>query len=110
MDVQRSTESSFADECEQIGKRFDVSGAVHTQDYIMKYICGLKVFKNTKDAIENYFAEGKQCARHLEGIVTRHFSTPAISLLEFGAGYGRVTRHLKKLMPAASIISCDIHP
>jgi SAM-dependent methyltransferase len=35
---------------------------------------------------------------------------PALRSLEFAAGYGRVTRHLRKVVPEAEVLACDIHP
>jgi len=58
--------------------------------------------------LEHYFSCGESALRVLlEVIELSRTATPA-SILDFGAGAGRVTRWLKAAFPASSISCCDL--
>lgn len=58
-----------------------------------------------------YFASGRACALRLCNVIEEHYGTTSgVRLLEFAAGYGRVTRHLGSVLPHAVTTACDIHP
>ena len=61
--------------------------------------------------MRDYFKGGAEAAGWLRNMVGifRPVDQP-FKLLEFAAGYGRVTRHLRRVMPAARVIASDIHP
>jgi Methyltransferase domain len=88
---------------------FDVSPAVHSEDFLWTFVVGHAGFPAPEDAARYYFADGAQSAQRLLEIVTEHFDRP-VSLLEFASGYGMVTRHLRGTLPQAEVLSCDIHP
>lgn len=92
------------------GARFSVSAAIHESDYILAYV--INYFKNLKPesdsarlGLTQYFEKGREDALHVEEVIRKlHFSeSPA--LLEFAAGFGRVTRHLVKF----DLTAADIH-
>lgn len=63
------------------------------------------VSEGARGGVAQYFEKGKEDALQVEDVIRRlNFKTPP-AVLEFAAGFGRVTRHLTKLDLTAS----DIH-
>lgn len=57
-----------------------------------------------------YIEGGKSDAAQTAATI-RHFRKETeVRVLEFASGYGRVTRHLRDLLPGASLYASDIHP
>jgi SAM-dependent methyltransferase len=83
---------------------------IHPNDYMFHHL----IDKNNQD-IENatteYFDKGLEAALWFKSLVSevRSLADP-FTFLDFASGYGRVTRHLPRLMPNARIVGCDIHP
>lgn len=78
-----------------------VSPAVHPDDHIFWY----GVDDRGLDGCARYFTDAAECAARLDSFVGPGHH----SLLEFAAGYGRVTRYLA-LNPRFRVTACDIHP
>ena len=64
-------------------------------------------------ALAHYFNDSRKSAERLRAILIHDLQVNASEpreLLEFASGYGAVTRHLLKVLPAFKLTSCDIHP
>ena len=59
--------------------------------------------------MRDYLATGRDFALRLRGLILDQVGREDVSLLEFAAGYGCVTRHLRGALPQADITACDIH-
>ena len=90
--------------------RHGVSGAIDPKDWIFWFLYNLPVFPTRAAAIDNYFDDGADCAHKFRALVEEQRPITGAQILEFAAGYGRVTRHLRKVAPEADVIACDIHP
>jgi SAM-dependent methyltransferase len=95
--------------CEAAGARFGVSGAVDPRDWMFWFLYNHANFPNKVDAIDEYFGDGADCAKKLAALIAETRPTAGARILEFAAGYGRVTRHLPHAMPEANVLACDIH-
>jgi cyclopropane fatty-acyl-phospholipid synthase-like methyltransferase len=77
---------------------------VHTNDYLFYFMYNRF---GMEEALNNYTIDGKDSANKLKEICKElNFSAP-VSLLEFGSGYGRVTRHIDKTY--FDVTCSDIH-
>ncbi len=96
--------------CDVASTRHGVSGAIDPKDWIFWFLYNLSVFPTKAAAIDNYFDDGADCARKFRALVEAQRPIAGAQILEFAAGFGRVTRHLQKIAPEASVLACDIHP
>jgi len=96
--------------CDAASLRHGISGAVDPRDWIFWFLYNLAVFPSKVAAIDTYFADGADCARKLRALVEEQRPIAGAQILEFAAGYGRVTRHLRKVVPEADLLARDIHP
>jgi len=89
-------------------ERFSVPADLHSDDQLLGFLVNLM---GPQKAVEEYFVGGDRDARQVAQLVGRWLPgrTPC-RILEFAAGYGRVTRHLVKHLPDHQIVSSDIHP
>jgi len=79
---------------------------IAADDLLYKYILN----RRGKDGHAAYFEGGRQNAAQVAAAAKRILKREDIKVLEFASGYGRVTRHLKSVMPHADITASDIHP
>jgi len=86
-----------------------VEKTIHSDDLIFQFITRNPAFQSEGKALDKYLSRGRESAEQLCGLILEHLERQDVSLLEFAAGYGRVTRHLKEVMPKADIVACDIH-
>jgi SAM-dependent methyltransferase len=86
-----------------------IASSIHPNDYIFHHL--LHVTQDHDKATAEYLEKGFETAVWFKMLVaeTRPLTEP-FTFLDFASGYGRVTRHLPKLMPSARIVGCDIHP
>jgi SAM-dependent methyltransferase len=100
--------SAFITAAREQGARFDVSSAVHESDCLLAFIVArtsrLGIAAPPR-AIAEYFESGSADASHVESLRRQLGLGPQCRILEFAAGFGRVTRHLTHLDLTAS----DIH-
>jgi len=91
--------------------QYYVESAIHPDDFVYWYIINSPSFPSRKAAIGYYFEDGNYSAKLFTDIIASFGieTDRAVKLLEFAAGYGCVSRHLKK-NPLFDLISCDIHP
>jgi SAM-dependent methyltransferase len=88
-----------------------VVGNLHLDDHILHFLLDHPIHVDLASSVDQYFTEGRRCAHKLAALVGELGmpSAGSYSLLEFAAGYGRVTRFLRAALPGASIAACDIH-
>ncbi|MGB3673552.1 MAG: class I SAM-dependent methyltransferase [Candidatus Nanopelagicales bacterium] len=110
--IEDATESATGtvavEEMEAAAKRFAaiyrVSPALHSEDHMLAHFLKL----NAEDALKFYFkgglADAEQLMTTIEGLGV---DMDNLKVLEFAAGYGRLTRHLQKL---CDLTVSDIHP
>jgi SAM-dependent methyltransferase len=92
------------------GRHGGSSAVVHQDDLLWRFIAGLTtLFPAPADVADYYFSDGAKSARMLAAAIDRHSAGGPLSIMEFAAGYGMVTRHLRRVLPNAAITSCDIH-
>ncbi len=98
--------------CAAAAKKWQVSPEVHPDDFILRYLLDSPTFSSTDQALETYFEDGARSAQQLSALLNDvcGFEEQACQVLEFAAGYGRVTRHIKHAAPYCSVTACDIHP
>jgi SAM-dependent methyltransferase len=110
--MSRIGDPSLIDEPEmdKVAAEFDVYPRIHRDDFIFHFHCNIPTVTR-EHAINAYFTDGHRSSRQLHELITKFYrvthSRP--SVLEFAAGYGCVSRHLKKLSNQYKIVSCDIH-
>lgn len=92
------------------GQQMGICSQIHPKDYIFWFSYDSSVHADKSIVVKEYLEGGRAAAKHLRQIIGDYRSLDEpFSLLEFAAGYGRVTRHLKAALPAARILACDIH-
>lgn len=105
-------------------KDMGISPWVHKNDYLFDHV--LRFSKgDLAQALHNYYEQGKGSAtlvsmwveeyrRSLEIVRERNGGKDAPwspkNILDFAAGYGRLSRHLRFRFPNSRIQTCDIHP
>lgn len=82
---------------------------IHSNDLLFDYI-----FKRDGDAaVSSYFQGGLSDARQAKSALERvipSWSAKKLKILEFAAGYGRVSRHAHNVFPGHQYVASDIHP
>jgi len=92
---------------------YGVAPDIHREDFIFQFLITNPSFVRKEDAINYYFMDAENSCKKLLGLISM-FLDPApagsdISILEFAAGYGCVSRHLVK-QQGYKVTPCDIHP
>jgi SAM-dependent methyltransferase len=106
----RQIEEPVRAECERAGRYFKVSGVVHPLDYIFWFVHDHPSFNTPAKIADFYFESGRISAQKVRDLVREAGGVPAApALLEFAAGYGCVTRHLRNEFPEARVTASDIH-
>jgi len=87
----------------------DVSQILSEYDQLLGFLLNIPLAPRV--AIDAYFTGGRDDARRLVSVL-EHLSLLGANrkILEFACGYGRVTRHLKGLLPENTLSASDIHP
>ncbi len=96
--------------CDAAARRHHVSAAIDPHDWTFWFLYNLHGDAKKTEAINNYFASGADCAGKLRALIAEQRPIAGARILEFAAGYGRVTRHLRNAVPQADVLACDIHP
>lgn len=88
-----------------------VSAVIHPDDFIYQFLLNNPSFETRENAVRYYFVDGQRSAGKLDELLFSDLglSRDSTTILEFAAGYGCVTRHLKKTVPAKNLVSADIH-
>lgn len=98
--------------CRSTASALDVSGDVHWEDFIFRFLFDNPVFPSKEAAINYYFSDGRNSAQKVKTALDRWLPQqpdPRL-ILEFASGYGAVTRHAKKMLAPHILHSSDIHP
>jgi Methyltransferase domain len=82
---------------------------IHEHDFIFQFLAKLPTYQGDGKALAAYLAGGRDSAMRLRGLIIEDLGRDDVSLLEFAAGYGCVTRHWREVLPGAEITACDIH-
>jgi SAM-dependent methyltransferase len=90
-----------------IAAGYGVSAEIHPSDHIFRFMREHPVVGPR--AAAEYFSDGRDCAVKLRTLIEDQRPVDSVSILEFASGYGRVTRHLPKVIPEATLTACDIH-
>jgi SAM-dependent methyltransferase len=100
----------MAEQARRIGASLGVSGALHNHDQLLGYLINHARMEPSA-AISAYFSGGRSDAHAVLRVADQlGLSLEDATVLEFASGYGRVTRHLKGLVPQSSnLIASDIH-
>lgn len=86
------------------GVRPDIS----ERDMLLDFLVRLRP-TDPSCAITQYFSGGEDCARKFASLCERLLNREPTSVLEFAAGYGRVARYSRNLMPGTEWHASDIH-
>lgn len=92
------------------GQRHGVPGTIDPRDWIFWFIFNHPSIPTKTAAVDTYFSGGAECAGKLGALIAEQRPIEGARILEFAAGYGRVTRHLRKVVAQAEVLACDIHP
>ena len=108
--------SAAAVQAEALG----VPANLHEDDFIFWFIHDQAHMTDKAVAVQDYFLSGRDGAVYVKGLLEEHPTRNLLqqggkaghkrSLLEFAAGYGRVTRHFRTALPDMEVVACDIHP
>lgn len=90
-----------------IAASYGVSAEIHPGDYIFRFMREHPSIGPR--AAADYFSGGCDCAVRLRTLIEEQRPIDSVRILEFASGYGRVTRHLPKVIPEATLTACDIH-
>jgi SAM-dependent methyltransferase len=98
--------------CEAAALRLGTVADIHPEDLIFRFLWKNRNFATKELAIYYYFDDGAKSAEQLRGLLSGvcNFGGRPIELFEFASGFGCLTRHISKTMPACKLVSCDIHP
>ena len=83
----------------------DFHAAIHKNDIMFQH--HLYHHPDIAEALKHYFRVGASISRELCGIFEIHASG---RILDFGAGYGRLTRFLPSCFPSHKIIASEVKP
>ena len=102
-------------ECRRQAGQLGVSPAIHADDFIFRFVLAHPNFPEAGGAVDYYFNDGRKSALSLGSLLAelgkdRRPAGGPLRLLEFAAGYGCVTRHLRGAIDDLDLIACDIHP
>jgi SAM-dependent methyltransferase len=116
---RRELSSEMIAAAQDYGQAHGISGALDPADYLFWYVFDANRGLGPKAAVEAYLESGIHAARLLANLldeprvkeITNQRPSPGqkLSVLEFAAGYGRVTRHFASVLPGANVVACDIH-
>ena len=96
--------------CRSYDEEYGVECTIHPEDFMYQHY--LRAYKDIQESVKIYHANGFQSATQLKNILFGYLEIPekeTLTMLEFAAGYGRLTRHLSKLMPLIDVTASDIH-
>ena len=108
---------TFSSEANEEAVKYNVTPVVHAEDYIYQNTRSMldtpdDPFGSEIRAAADYFRTGDYSASLVDKIVTKYHksaSSRRISFLEFAAGYGCVSRHIRKMADRYELTACDIH-
>lgn len=87
--------------------RHDVSPAVVPEDQLLGFLINNR--NNSVEAVDVYFDDGRVHALQLSDLFKSLQLKNDANVLEFAAGFGRISRHLIKVCSNINLVACDIH-
>lgn len=82
--------------------------SLHEHDQLIGYFIN-RMNMSPENAASDYITAGYHDAKRVSELIIKISSHKPMRILEFASGYGRVTRHLKRLLPEHDLFSSDIH-
>jgi hypothetical protein len=95
--------------CEMHAQEMGVAPMIHEGDVTLRSLLARSSLEGRERAIGRYFEEGRRSGDLLRGLLVSlgyDLSEP-LSLLEFGADFGHLTRHWAQVLPQALVTACD---
>ncbi len=85
---------------------------IHPNDFIFAFIRDDPTLADKDRAPQIYLDSGATTANVLRDVLNQHRPSRQhlFTMLEFASGYGRISRHFRKVIPEADVTACDIHP
>jgi hypothetical protein len=93
-----------------IATQMDVEPEISSDDMLFDFLVRSVFPTQHSGAVEAYLKGGADCAQRFSALCREHLKSEPKSILEFASGFGRVTRHVKKLFPNTSWTCSDVHP
>ena len=111
MSLNATIPKEIAQHCEVVAESYRVSPRIHPADHIFWWLYNDPARTDKVGVAREYLEGGAHTAKALSDLLTtfRPIDAP-FTLLDFAAGYGRVTRHFRNELPSARVVACDIHP
>lgn len=104
--VDKTVWADVKDRLKSEGVQIDFNPTLHPQDIMFLYSL-YNHPAHPKQALFSYFYEGYSIAKNLFNLVQER-SLPHNNILDFGSGYGRVSRFLPHLFPNANLFASEV--
>ena len=92
----------------QIALELGVCGELHEDDYLLNFFVNKR---GRQVGTEGYFKGGRtDAAKVVRTLKSLKIDKEPLKILDFAAGYGRVARHVKSMLPNHDLYASDIHP
>lgn len=100
------------DVCARMAKLHGVPADIHPNDAIFRFVYNHPGFQSKEAAVRYYFDDAAKSAAKVKTAIDRWCEKreQRMSVLEFAAGYGAVTRHFSQIVGPHYFCSSDIHP
>jgi glycosyltransferase involved in cell wall biosynthesis len=95
--------------CDKHAQEMGVAPMIHEADVTLRSLLATPSLEGRERAIGRYFEAGRRSSGLLRGLLVSlgyDLSEP-LSLLEFGADFGHLTRHWAQILPQAVVTACD---
>ncbi len=107
--LYRRISASAARKARQLGAVYEVSGEIHPDDFMFWALRDSDGSADEAAAVAQYFESGRSTAVQIKSILDEFLPDREVDILEFAAGYARVTRHFPAIWPQARVVASDIH-
>lgn len=92
---------------DRVASELGIPGQLHEDDHLLRHMLGRR---GPQAGTESYFKGGRNdAAKVVRTIESLRFNKKSLKILDFAAGYGRVARHAKYLLPKHDFHASDIH-
>lgn len=114
--ARRQADSAWPEEvqtlCRNAASLHGVPHEVHKNDDVFGFVYDHRGFATKRDAVNYYFNDGAASAERLSRLVEQWgaASTTPLAILEFGAGYGAVARHIGSALAPNAVHASDPDP
>ncbi|MBY0298683.1 MAG: methyltransferase domain-containing protein [Methylobacterium sp.] len=110
MTEQRIIDPALQDFAMRLGGELGVNGRIHDGDFIFWFVHDISPADAREGAVRAYHLGGRHDAEFLGDVLQQHkMQKDGLSILDFASGYGRVSRHIARVVPHAQVHACDIH-